>query len=297
MNNGQYLAVDASTSTGSFVWWSLSGNVSFVQLAQAWVAAELDAKLLPSEPTPLRALSRAVKDFESKNTLVRSLEAVDEHGAPLDGFSVLAAVKRPGGRTGFEPSWEAWLPPADKLAQGADPLLALSDDTQGEIDEEIAEVVILRYRRELGMLAHSDIASWLVRRVHTMRGIALRQSGGMYFVPVQAMEEWRKWVAVLRKVGAGVVYEAPVLRATEAVEAILDSVLRDAEDEAKALDEVLDTESLGKRALEGRAQKAKAMDAKLAFYEELLGARAEAMRERMNELGARLMSASMRIEG
>lgn len=291
MSGPALLAVDADVATGSVVWWGVHGDVPYARLRTEWLAAGLDPAQLPREPTRMQALSRALGAFAGRAAIVRPVDGeVHADGTPVEGYALLTRSKDAQGKAQFTTAWDATFPHG-ALDPAALPILATP--AGDEPDESIVEVCLSTYRRELGQLAHGDLSSWLVSLVRANAGIALRESGGVYFLPRAGVPLYRAALAAVARAGGGRGHEVPVQRSDEAVAAILASLLREAAEEESALKGALQ-EDLGAKALEGRAARAAKMEAKLAGYEVLLGVSAANMRVRLYDLRTQLGTAALR---
>lgn len=288
------MAVDESMSTGSVMFWTMHSDTPFGALVEALEEIGVPKEDAPHQPTPLRALHRACGTLPGRDLLVRPLtESHHEDGEDKEGYAILHRTKI-AGKVAFVTEVEAWLAPAGNLPYDPDPLLAKADGT--EPDEEVIEVIVLAYRHERAHLAHSDVSAWLISLVKRHGGIALRESGSVYWVPRDAIAYFRRIKGVLATLGAGSVYEVPALHGAQAVEAVMAALAAEAEEEIGKLDAALNEGELGKRALASRAERAARVDAKLRAYEETMGEKLEGLRERIAALGANLMSASLRAE-
>jgi hypothetical protein len=85
----------------------------------------------------------------------------------------------------------------------------------------------------------------------------------------------------------------PALRGDEAVEAVLNAVLAEAEKEAASMEADL-AKDLGKRAMENRIGRCEAVESKVAQYERLLDKSMGGMRERLDALRVQLTVAMLK---
>ena len=257
---------------GIISWWTLSGVVNADALRNAWTAAGLDPKLCPDNPSPECALHRAVKELGERHKLVRPLgkskgwSVVDElaSGDNLDYVQGVSAKVDIAGRVTIEPA-----------------------------DHPRAAEILGAYQTHLDHLATTDVSTLLTRMASAVSAVGLRDTGGIYFIPRNRLDEWRKIVGAIRSVSSHNIYEVPALASDEAVRAILDAVEREAATDATALEEALDSDSIGARALESRAQHCAEVEEKVAGYEELLGRSLAGLTTRLASLRARLAEAAL----
>ena len=139
-------------------------------------------------------------------------------------------------------------------------------------------------------VTQGDIAGWLPRIVADADAVALRDTGGVYFVPRHALHHWREMVAAVRACSAHGVLGVPALAVDETIDAVMDAVVAEAEREADRTDaQVL--AGLGERALETRKRETEALEQKLGRYESILGKRLEDVRERVMRVQAGIAAA------
>lgn len=269
-------------ATGLVVLWRLSGEVDLEKLAAAWLAAGLDEKLLPKPASPVVALHRAVVELQTRHQLVRKIEgeragwAVVEERQDGNGmeaqlnYNVTTRVRLVGDEDAEQLEF---LPPDGPLV--------------GEVRTE--------YERARRQLSQQDVSVWLVRRVEELRAVALRDTGGIYFVPRDAVDRWRAMCGALARASQNRVLDLPALRDDEAVAFVLDALARESERAATEMEKELETGDLGERALRTRTARCGQMEQKLRQYEDLLGVQLDGMRSRIEQLQAR-MTAAMAIE-
>lgn len=270
------------TTAGAISYWRLSGPVRLDALRAAWEGQGLDPELLPAPPSPETAFGRAVRELQHKRQLVRPLArrgvwvVVDEQVRPgqvLAHRQLLRAVYNPA-----RPS------NADLTCIDATP------DEFRRLEYKIAD----NYARFRGELDPADISAWLVHLTSKQNAVSLRDTGGIYFVPRPGVEFWRKVVTAVRSVSAHQLFTIPAMKNSEAIDAISDAVSQ----EAAALVEEMDKElaatgddALGERALRTRAAQCRAQLDKVTAYEELLGVKLGAVRERIDQLSANIAHA------
>jgi hypothetical protein len=270
------------STAGASTWWRLSGYVDVATLHNTWLHAGLNPDWLPNAPSAATALRRSMRSHEARRLLAR----------PLDGG-------------------EGWLLVRERLAVDSDtayeatPLLRVSVNAAEdgadvsllvEHTEEL-EQVALAIRNEFGThldrLAPEDVSVWLSRMMVKLDAVALRDTGGIYFVPNGRVELLRAIAMVLRAVTAHVVYEMPAIKSEGAVEAILAAVESEAVQAAKKMEGALSDGALGARGLANREEQCREVERKVAGYESLLGRSLDGLRERLEKLRANIAVAIM----
>jgi hypothetical protein len=267
-----------SGSAGAVTYWNLNGGVDASSLKQAWATAGFDEKLLPETPTPRSALGRAVAEMKEHRRLVRPLPGgigwaiVDETTTGADNedlsWNVAARVRVDGvGRAVVEPSYHQLRP---------------------EIDAA--------YTRHLDSLSTGDVGGWLAHTARRLGAVALRATGGVYFIPAFAIDTWRAMVAALQTCSSHVVFEIPAMTCSSAVAAVLDAISAEAKADAEEMQADLDAGTLGTRALKGRAQRASDLLDKVEKYEATLGTKLDELRERISALRSNITVAVLQAE-
>ncbi len=280
-----FVAPEASETAGAISYWRLSGNVALSELAAAWTAQGLDAKLLPSQPGDEVAAGRAVRDLQVKRRLVRPLakrgawvvldEAVTAGGDNVTHVRV-ATVKFEGGHLSIdqgEASFETYAAARQQIRQG--------------------------YDRARAELAPEDVSGWLIKLAHDRSAVSLRESGGIYFVPRTAVDFWNKAVAAIQSVSAHKIFRIPALKNSEAIDAILDAVTVETTAAAVAIEAELlaeGDEALGLRALKTRGETCGALLAKVEAYEALLGTKLPTLVSRIEDLRANVAAVALKTE-
>ncbi len=271
------IAVTDSETAGAIVWWRLSGQLPIDRLRDAWEDAGLDPSLLPKQPTSTESLARTMREHQSARVLARPL----------------------GGRKGWALVQET--PAEDDLAY--DTLCtakAINGDNvavSGDAPDELVHKIRDSYEHYRNTLTTTDISTWIsAKLIGQVKAIKLRETGGIYFVPRDHMEIFRQWVGTLRSVSDHVVYEVPALKSEEAIEAILAALMAEADGEVEGMEDELDCEELGVRALKNRERRCEALRSKLDTYEALLGRSLNAMTERVEALQGVVVASMLALD-
>lgn len=269
---------DGTKYAGLETFWTLSGVLDYDKLASAWLAAGLDEGLLPTPPTPRRALRRALKHEASRRRLVRPL-------AESAGYAVVDEAATDEEVT-HEQRATAKLNPVGRPVVESDAFPA--ETLQAEVERH--------YDEALSVLSTGDVSGWLCRLAEGLRAIPLRPTGGVYFIPAERIETWLRYREVVVSVSAHVIERVPMM----AVEGVFDAVMHAIQDDlgkvAAALEKNLtkaQTGEIGQRAIETQVREAQEAEAKLAEYENLLGSNLEGVRDRLEGVRAALVIASL----
>lgn len=267
------LTEDVPTA-GAIVWWRLSGAVLIDELEDAWDEAGLEVASLPQPPIGIAALRRAVLEQQTARRLVRRL-------GDGSGYAVVNE-KADGKELDYSVSVRFTLDAIGQL------------EHEGTAPQELIDTVRASYRAHQAELSPSDVGTFLVKQVEACDGVRLRDTGGIYFVPNGAMAAWQALSTAMKAASAHQLFEVPALRSEDAVEAVLDAITQEAQQEAATIAQEMQEQDLGARALDNRAERAKAMRTKVQRYEGLLGRSLETLTERLEDLGAQLTVAALK---
>lgn len=262
---------------GAIVLWHLSGEMDGEVLKAGWAMQGLDENMLPEMPSVELALRRTANQYKGPHRLVRTLPN-------CGGYAIVDEVVE-GGKLTYRQVFD--------FMNSGDGISVTVYDEQALIDAGGVAQATNLFERTKAMLNHQDASYWLSRLVRNVDSISLRDRGGVYFVPRNRLEEWRAYVAAIRASSSHMVYEIPALRSDEAVAAIIDSLTRESEDEAIAIEAELENGDLGGRAIKTRGERCEAMSRKVASYEQLLGRGLDTLRERLERLQANVAAAAL----
>lgn len=267
-NSGVVAVTDSVSTAGAIVWWRLSGLLNIEALRSAWERAGLSEKWLPEAVGPSVACRRAAHEATDARKLVRSL--------PKGGVAIVNERK---------------LQEDNDLSYDTDCKVSINKIGHLVVEpadhplREKLEADFIRFQEEL---TPADISSWLSRMMGRVEAVSLRDSGGVYFVPAYALPTWEKVVRAVRDASAHKVLAAPAMKSDEAVAAIEDAMMVEAEAEIAKLSEELLSGKLGKRALENRVTGTQGLESKLARYEEIVGRRQDQVRTQLDTVRANL---------
>lgn len=270
---------DATGTAGAVTWWRLAGVVDYERLSAAWQDAGFDEDELPPPPSDTVALRRALRGYKGPRTRIEPL--------PSGGFAVVDLDF--DDEDDEDPEYEVRF--KVRLDYEALEMKFDREISTSEVDQihELFE----RGRREL---PGGAVGGWLVKQSYRHHGVALRDTGGIYFIPETGAARWSQIADLLASVSPSRIFEIPALRTERAVEAIMSSVITEISTAAEQLNESLaNTESA--RGLRGRAAKLEALGDKLRLYEDLLGRQADEVRARLQLVDAKIVDALMVAEG
>lgn len=129
--------------------------------------------------------------------------------------------------------------------------------------------------------------------------VALREGGGIYFVPPSRVAEWEQMVAVIQSISAHRIYKAEAMRTEDIVDAALAGIADEAAQAAKKLDADLAKDgdkALGARALKTRAATCEQVIEKITRYEGMLDVKLDDIRQRMEALRGSVAAAILAVE-
>lgn len=215
----------------------------------------------PELPTPATALRRAMQEFAKPRRLVRPVEG--------GGWTVVDELLD-----------DAGVPCG--LAPGV--IVRLDDhgglEFSGGGGSVTATEVRAQYDLARGQLDSADVSSWLIRKVYELNAIAARPKGGVYFVPQPSVAALRVLIAAVESAGAARVYTIPAMKSADAVRAIMDALVHEADGVIHEAEELAVSDA-GKRARTTASSGLSTLLSKLGTYEKLLDARLESVRLRL----------------
>lgn len=290
MATGNIVAVDLpSEVTGCVLFWRLSGDVDLGQLIQAWGNKGLDSKLLPEVPSVRIAFSRAVKIVESRHRIVRkgpngTVFVVDEVPTIVEGESQVE----------LQVNYQYGVNPTTGVMFGILPKGSKGDQGQCEVMGGMIQVEFDRLRSSLATV---DTSNWLVRLAGAMSGVPLRDRGGVYFIPREAVAQLRAVKAALTEAGAKhCLYEIPAMHSAEAVSAVLDAVTVEANDFMTEIENAVNSGDIGRKSAVTRGGELAELKSKVEAYSKLLGVSFTSVLGRIESVAKSLKSVATRGE-
>lgn len=257
---------------GAIVYWRLSGEVNGTDFKTALIEQGLEDHLL-NMPSPHRALRRAMQEYASGSLFIRKHK----------GANVLFRQEDNDGTAECQVIAEA------RLTVGGQPKIAVKRAITPDLEKDLTS----RYWHHVFHATTTDISSWLIGQAAACDALSLRESGGIYFVPRHKITEWEARVAAVHTTTDCKIHNIPAMRCEDAIDTIFEALTDECETLTNQVQEDVDSEELGERALRTRVGQAKTMLEKLSRYEGLLGGRIDSIREQVEEQQANAVQAAL----
>lgn len=260
-----------SDVVGATTFWKIPNvTLRYETLIIAWNNAGLPTEWLFKPPRDSKAMRRAMSDHKERRRLLRPLKRgsswalVQEH---IAGEKDLA----------HEVTLSVALSKPDKESEAV---------LQIEGDPELRRSVEQKFIEHKGTVTAHDLSELLIDCVERLHGLALRDGGGVYFIPPTQLETWRQIADVVESVTrqpngvAAQVYELRAKTDARSFRAVLDGIVSEAKVAIETMrGELAESEQLeaqgakglGVRALTNRASAIEELQAKVQEYETLLG--------------------------
>ncbi len=270
----------ASNVAGAIVFWKLAGTVDLTKLRAVWAAKGLDEKWLPGEPSAKAALRLAMRGVSKKRVLSRPLAA-------RGGYAIVHETAA-GEDLDYGIDLRAKLETSD--VEGAEPRLVIEPESH-----PMAATIRAAYNAIESAVPVEVIGSWLSQKITTLVGaVALRDSGGVYFIPRDKVDMYTHIGQALAAVTEHRVFQVPAMKSEDAVEAILGALETELEAAATKLEAATDDPDLGARALRSKVAACERLIEKRASYETLLGRALPALQDRFETLRSNLTFAAVK---
>jgi uncharacterized protein DUF6744 len=187
----------AGEHLGDMVWWTLSdASLDRTSLVAKWTGAGLSADLLPEPPTAEKALRLAVRSSQVGQTEYLVRLAKDADGELI--YAVVREENLGGGK--LEHNQEAQV----ELKKAA---RAIVSDVPGHT---LVRAIDESFHQLLDTHTSDDVRRTLVRTLHTLSAVTLREGGGVYWVPRTHAETVRRLEQAVGQLGKSVFYVVPV---------------------------------------------------------------------------------------
>jgi hypothetical protein len=269
-------------TNGTVTFWRLSGSINLTQLVEEWDDRGWDGDLLPSTTGEAVALRRAVAElYQHRGTLVRpfqrgkvavmdlTTEEIENHIQPM-----------------YTTRFIVWLD-EDGIPVTHPPLHT----------EERARL-LKQFQLVMDRL-DEELSGWFASIVFKLKGVALRESGGVYFVP-RAEETssftWDAFAEMIERLSYCRIHRIPAMSTESATRAVLDSLIEEVTKAQEAMGAMLDEKKFGIRALKTRTDRLNELFSKVSSYEALFGSSLDALRDGLLSLEARLVEATLVAE-
>jgi len=139
------------------------------------------------------------------------------------------------------------------------------------VEASLLDLLRATYWHHVEHVSTVDISAWLIRQAAHCDALSLRDTGGVYFIPRHALDNWRTRADALHGASRCRVLLIPAMNGEEALEAAVQALLDECSAFSAALEQELEADTLGARALETRGGQAKRLLEKLTRYETLFG--------------------------
>ena len=285
MNGTRSLRVE-----GAVVFWS-AGATRKLDLLHVYESLGLEA-FMPGDKTPEAALLQSLKvclkrhkgEGESFNIIPRRNRKKDGfevqrvvHGKVNEYHTMLIARVGVGNGPLLEagPDYNREFRPV--YGSGPDLRFASQHPADDEILEWRNKHLYHEYHKAMNHVEGAAVGRSLVNIVEHLDGLTLKDAGGVYWVPSEAVP----MIMALREgledtVAIEVLENKPTV---EAIDAFRRALTREIETEVQGISEDSNSGDLGERALENRAERARALITKISSYEGILGTTLETLRD------------------
>jgi hypothetical protein len=275
-----FIAVSGADESvaGATVWWRLYGDLDRAELLQQLTTHNFAPERCPDPVDPEKALRRAVGELGGRRRLIRPIKR-----------GVWAVVEEQVDTT--METLKHWNGPTVRFDKIGRPVL--ENATRDE-----AELVTSAYARYLDALTTEDVGSWLIAQAYRLGGVALRESGGIYYIPPGRWPEWAGLVGALQAAHPQhTCYSMPTFKLNASgARAILDAIAVEVETEVAKIGDEIISGDLGVRALETRGDRSRALLTKVEEYEALVGTRLDKLREHLGKLQSDVSAARLAAE-
>ncbi len=285
--NISVIAIDAQDeinqrACGRITMWSLGGDVTVGALTEALKRAG-SAALPPDEPSALVALHRAVEG------VAKTLGHLDVHHLGRGEWAIVGSASERQAESADASVQRQLVYSIECTAK----VVREGDSERLEIQGRGEEQIRAAYNAAKTCLAPSDIGTWLTEKAAKLDAVALRDRGGVYFVPKPTVHKWEHIIAALKACSRHAVHVIPAMRSADAVEAILAAVTDDTRTACGRIVADIGDGTLGTKALGNREKVTAELLDRVERYEELLGARLDALRSVLDETRAAVATAKL----
>lgn len=258
-------------SGGAVVFWT--GGPTSRQILEARLA-QLDLQdFTPLPRTEAQALKIALGDYadEQKQSLRRARKgtAKDPNGGKVKRDK-LVQPHRNQKQNGFE---VVDVARGDAANDYVTDFSAKVVDGVVQISRGYAERTSLQEKYDLAKvtLGGNAIGRSLVDIMASLKGTALREAGGVYWIPDEGVPTWARVIAAFQDAGRNKVYAMRTVMDSQTVRAVSDAIVGEVLAASGSLADEIRTGQLGEQALDSRRQRAKSLHARVSEYEQILG--------------------------
>lgn len=251
---------------GALVFWKLSGQADHERLRDSLHECQL-REFCPDPRVPLAIMKEALgKTYPGSTTMVRTL-------ASKTGFAVVSEKKG-----------DDWN---DYDHQGAVKLIDQDWSFSG-VSEDDRKLILGAYHEAAGYVSSGQVAMALTKIISYMRGVPLRPSGAVYWVPDDQLGEFEDVAAAIEN--SAVVPDSYMIHRMQhvlddsAVRAISEGLVDEVSGRVQELEKELKGGELQKRALKNRWSEIEATRKKVQHFEESLSRALPQLTEKLDKL-------------
>lgn len=275
---------------GSLIWWSLSDNhVDFSTLESYAKAFGYPERYLPNEVTPISAFRRAWKDASKRMSAGLMLRSIGDTPQSIQ----IALVKEERNTSQSTLDHEQLLAIIfDKKDHTISvDFTAIHKYTATELaNHEVVTLVRERYQHHL-LLTTEDMRKLITNFVHA-KGISLRESGGVYFIPAPEQPTLESMTELVHKVGRNQVVFMPFYDSPQA-QAVLsglakESIAQDIQRLEEELDQLASDDKTRESTLQRRLELYEDLKSRVATFNMVLEVQADEFNNKIHDLQNKL---------
>lgn len=192
---------------GDVCFWALAdARIDRATLESLWKGAGLDVALLPEEPTAEKALKAAVREAQvgQRDRLIRL--GLDSEVEVV--FAIVRESRDDAGNVTYLQEARVHL---DRVSE------VITSDTHAH---DIVQTVFAGYRVLRTTHTADDVRRAIVKALGTWAAVALRDGGGIYWIPSVYAAELRRLQGAIEKIGSSRVHVLPVHQSADADRAL-----------------------------------------------------------------------------
>lgn len=250
------------SATGAVTYFSL--GPSRKDLLEARLADLGLAEFAPKGRTDEAALKQSLGDLVQASKAMQKNQAVARYIVPhkdhkTNGFEVAVAEKGTH-RNEYSVDFSARVESGRVCVR------------MGYADVHSLQRLFETYKSELAATA---VSGALVKILAKLEGVALREAGGVYWLPEYSLDVWRQVIAATEAAKAGdkenKIYILTVKMDQDACRAVRDAIVAEVTAAAVLIDQEVRTGTLGEEALENRQAASVGLLERVEAYESILG--------------------------
>ncbi len=120
-------------------------------------------------------------------------------------------------------------------------------------------------------LGGNAIGRSLVEIMASLKGTALREAGGVYWIPDEGVAVWERVISAFQEAGQSKVYLMRTVMDSQTVRAVSDAIVGEVLAASGMLADEIRSGQLGEVALETRKERAQSLHRRVSEYEQILG--------------------------